>query len=350
VDATTDLRAPRRRRILLAVVAPPLLLTIVAAVLVYLVVGLLRLEQWVDHTDQVIAKANDAQRRIIDQETGLRGFLLARDPTFLDPLERAAVEQSLGELRALVGDNPLQVERADELLRRYRSWRADAEHAISEASVPLAELRRRKDAMDEIRARIAAFVAVETGLRDLRTRAVQRRSNQTLPGVLVLLLVAGAVLAGFTRATIRALIAEHEAAVIEAKRSALALREAEKQRADELERAVIARTAELAAVNRELEAFSYSVSHDLRAPLRAIDGFSNVLVEDYANVLDAEGRDALSRVRAAAKRMAQLIDDLLELSRVTRAELTRTDVDVSALAENVLHELRRRDPGERSTP
>lgn len=118
-----------------------------------------------------------------------------------------------------------------------------------------------------------------------------------------------------------------------------------KQLTEELERRVEDRTAALLAVNRELEAFSYSVSHDLRAPLRAIDGFSQVLVEDYAALLDDEGRDYLGRIRAASQRMSQLIDDLLRLSRVTRSELHRVPVDLTALALDVLQELASREPG-----
>jgi PAS domain S-box-containing protein len=99
------------------------------------------------------------------------------------------------------------------------------------------------------------------------------------------------------------------------------------------------------ATSRELEAFSYSVSHDLRTPLRGIDGFSAALLEDYANKLDDTGKDYLNRVRAAAQRMGQLIDDLLELSRVSRQELKREDVDVSAIARAVAEELKRSAAG-----
>jgi PAS domain S-box-containing protein len=99
--------------------------------------------------------------------------------------------------------------------------------------------------------------------------------------------------------------------------------------------------------NRELEAFSYSVAHDLRTPLRAIDGFSQALTEDYGDRLDAEGRRYLVRVRESAQRMAELIDDLLTLSRVTRSELRRDRVDLSALAHTVLATLQRLDPERR---
>jgi signal transduction histidine kinase len=95
--------------------------------------------------------------------------------------------------------------------------------------------------------------------------------------------------------------------------------------------------------NRELESFSHSVSHDLRAPLRSIDGFSQALLEDYGHALEEQARDYLNRVRAAAQRMGQLIDDLLALSRVERAELERSELDVAALAHRLADELNRRE-------
>ena len=102
--------------------------------------------------------------------------------------------------------------------------------------------------------------------------------------------------------------------------------------------------AQLEAANKELEAFSYSVSHDLRAPLRSIDGFSQALLEDYHDRVDDTGRDFLQRVRAASQRMATLIDDLLSLSRVTRGELQVREVDLSALAAALAAELQKGDP------
>jgi signal transduction histidine kinase len=115
----------------------------------------------------------------------------------------------------------------------------------------------------------------------------------------------------------------------------------------DLERRVAERTAELEASNRELEAFAYSVSHDLRAPLRSINGFSRALVEDCAPTLSETGRGHVARVQAATQRMGQLIDDLLRLSRVTRSEMRRESVDLSALAAEVVADLRRRDPARR---
>ncbi|WP_020475907.1 PAS domain S-box protein [Zavarzinella formosa] len=112
----------------------------------------------------------------------------------------------------------------------------------------------------------------------------------------------------------------------------------------ELEDRVLDRTAQLAAANQELESFSYSVSHDLRTPLRAIDGFSQALLEDCGERLDDEGRDCLHRVRAASQRMGELIDAMLVLSRVGRGELRRTSFDISQLAAQVMSVIQNAEP------
>jgi light-regulated signal transduction histidine kinase (bacteriophytochrome) len=112
----------------------------------------------------------------------------------------------------------------------------------------------------------------------------------------------------------------------------------------ELERIVAERTRELASANQELEAFSYSVAHDLRAPLRSIDGFSHVLVEDYGDKIDAEGRRYLQRIRDSAQKMGRLIDDLLSLSLVTRSDLRYELVDLTELAKFTLARLQKNEP------
>lgn len=108
----------------------------------------------------------------------------------------------------------------------------------------------------------------------------------------------------------------------------------------ELEQRVQDRTSQLQASNAELEAFSYSVSHDLRAPLRAMDGYSNLLLSDYPDRLDDQGRHYLSRIQEASKRMGELIEDLLNLSRITRSEFIRRQVDLSQIAKEIAVTLR----------
>jgi PAS domain S-box-containing protein len=113
---------------------------------------------------------------------------------------------------------------------------------------------------------------------------------------------------------------------------------------NELEQRVYERTAQLEAANKELEAFSYSVSHDLRTPLRALNGYSSILMEDYADSLDEMGRNYLTRIQASSHYMGQLINDLLDLSRITRAELRYRRVNLSELAHEISSSLYRQSP------
>lgn len=134
---------------------------------------------------------------------------------------------------------------------------------------------------------------------------------------------------------------------IERKRSEEALKESEerfRRLSEDLEVRVRQRTSELEALNRGLESFASSVSHDLRAPVRAIAGYSQLLEESASDRLDPQQRDLLRRIRAAARRMAQLIDDLLRLARVARAEMNRGEVDLAQLAREVMADLRSAEP------
>lgn len=115
----------------------------------------------------------------------------------------------------------------------------------------------------------------------------------------------------------------------------------------ELEQRVEERTAQLRTSNRELEAFSYSVSHDLRGPLEIISNMGFIVLSEYGNRLDADGRDSLERIRHAAERMSQLIDDMLNLARVTKAEMHRERIDLSAMVRQIEQDLLRRKPQQR---
>jgi signal transduction histidine kinase len=137
---------------------------------------------------------------------------------------------------------------------------------------------------------------------------------------------------------------EHEVAEAQAARDLAQTRAALVEQLERSNHELAAANRELAAANRELEAFSYSVSHDLRAPLRAINAFTRALEEDIGDRLRGPEREHLNRVVAATTQMSDLIDALLELSRVGRARLERSHVDLSAIASDVIAELRRRDP------
>lgn len=112
----------------------------------------------------------------------------------------------------------------------------------------------------------------------------------------------------------------------------------------ELEHRVIQRTAELEAINKELEAFSYSVSHDLRAPLRSIDGFSNKILKDYSDLLGEQGKDYFNRVMNASRHMGHLIDDLIKLARISRIDMNMEEINLSAMAQSIVGELKEANP------
>ncbi len=113
---------------------------------------------------------------------------------------------------------------------------------------------------------------------------------------------------------------------------------------EHLEELVRERTIHLEASNKELEAFSYSASHDLRAPLRSIEGFSQALLEDYRDKLDIQGKDYLTRIKTATRRMADLIEDMLQLSRITRMEMNIEKVNLTLIARSVMSELQKSQP------
>jgi PAS domain S-box-containing protein len=116
----------------------------------------------------------------------------------------------------------------------------------------------------------------------------------------------------------------------------------------DLEQRVANRTLELATINKELESFSYSVSHDLRAPLRSIDGFSNLILKKYVDLLDETGKDYFSRVIHASQQMGHLIDDLIKLSQITRIEMNREITDLSEMAGTIAAELKASQPGRKA--
>lgn len=134
-----------------------------------------------------------------------------------------------------------------------------------------------------------------------------------------------------------------------ARRAALAIENAKlyKEMQDinaELERRVAQRTTELEAINKELEAFSYSVSHDLRAPLRSIDGFSNKILKDYNNLFDDRGKDYFNRVMNASRHMGHLIDDLIKLARISRIDMNMEEINLSGMAGSIISELKESNP------
>lgn len=307
-------------------------------------------QRWVEHTWQVLSQVERMMSSVKDAETGSRGYLLVSDERYLEPYNSARRDLPglVNTFQQLTSDNLSQQERLvkfravlDErltLLEQVKQLRSDgggphtvrAMALIGTGKIEMDQLRQIADAMEAEERRL---------LQERRTTATQHMARArfavALASGLDLLLLVFMFRYFIRERDLRmdAEIAAHKLALsrIEIERNAEEIQLLNRS----LEQKVQLRTAELEATNRELEAFSYSVSHDLRAPLRTIDGFSLALEEDYGDVVGTEGKDYISRVRVGVQRMGGLIDALLQLSRITRAEIEREKIDVTALAKSV---------------
>jgi signal transduction histidine kinase len=316
-------------------------------------------ENWVEHTWQVILQVERIMSSAKDAETGSRGYLITGDIAYLQPFYDAKHElpEELKHFQALTSDNPEQQTRLIEMRALIEQRLALLEQGIelrrtnSKDTIRLFVLNGTgKSEMDHMRQVADAMESHERGLLAVRTAEASYESRRTrytvgfasaLDFLLILLILRYFV--HERRLRVSAETASHHLALAHAETEARA-QEVRELNAT-LEERVKLRTSELESANRELEAFSYSVSHDLRAPLRTIDGFSLALEEDYAVAVDEVGRDYIHRVRTGVQRMGALIDALLQLSRITRGEMTRETFSISQLAQSTADFLMEENPG-----
>lgn len=323
--------------------------------------ALTRADNLVEHTYQVIAQVERVLSSAKDAETGSRGYLLTGQDRYLEPYRRALAQlpMQLDEFGRLVPDNESQQMRLQgmrEVLQRRLALLQQA-NALRTPSGDLDTVQAMqlmgdgKVEMDRMRAIANWMEEEEMRLLSDRQKEAAMRARR-VQWTIVLASVLDFLLIAFVA---RFLVRERELRLVETQtaRELAASRVEIVRKAEEisalnesLEEKVRLRTAELAATNKELEAFSYSVSHDLRAPLRTIDGFSLALEEDYGEIVGPEGKDYIQRVRAGVQRMGGLIDALLQLSRITRADVTRENVDLSAMAESIAGQIVEQNPGQ----
>ena len=311
-------------------------------------------EFWEAHTLQVISQTESLIAQVRTAESTARGFILTGADGYQTRYAAAVrqVHESVANLQRLTGDNTSQQVRIAMLNTRIGAKLAALDaglavrrvqpHGALDPTLLAPVLHDSPDSMDSVQLTIHDIEGEEQSLlAERRANATSARrwvwGSFTLAFVLDFLLLVAAfellVRAGRDREEIGA--KAEEIAGLNRR-----LTEAN----EDLENRVDQRTRELEASNQELEAFSYSVSHDLRAPLRTIDGFSLALEEDFAEKLDAQGKDYISRVRNGVQRMGTLIDSLLQLSRVTRSDVQRELVDLSQLATLVFRENQASDP------
>jgi signal transduction histidine kinase len=301
------------------------------------------------HSWQVVHQVERVLASAVNAETGERGYLITRLDSYLEPYTEAREELpgELARLQSLTSDDPSQQDRIRELRTILERRLLVLERAIDvrRQGGPVVIGGPGKVEMEHLRAVCDAMEAEEDRLLAIRTVSANNSSRRAQVSVIFassldFLLI---LFAFWQFARERGLRVAAETA---GERLVLAQRETEARAAEvhslnaTLEDRVRVRTGELERINRELEAFSYSVSHDLRAPLRTIDGFSLALQEDFAADVGDTGRDYIRRVRGAVQRMGQLIDALLQLSRITRTEIVREEFSMSGLAESVVSDLR----------
>jgi signal transduction histidine kinase len=336
-----------RRLLLRAILLPVGLLLLLAGVLLWTVGGLIQAQEKARHYQVALTRLERVRQLLIDRETGVRGYLLAGDPVFLEPYQAAGqrLPLSLQELEQSLAGEPEQRAWMEELRGRWRQWEqvADVQLSLFRGKgnwLALVRSGEGKARMDALRQTLDTISAEQLRRATLQGLEAERAGRTVLLAGGLWTLAVGVLLAWLSRRQLITLARDYDASLAQVRSQAEALRASEAR----LESRVVQRTHELTVANKELETFSYSVSHDLRSPLRAIDGFAQALREDEGERLSAEGIRLLTRLQGAATRMGQLIDDLLQLSRVTRAELRREPVDLSALAASVLQELRQREP------
>ncbi|QRK11655.1 CHASE3 domain-containing protein [Archangium violaceum] len=341
---------PRRFRHLLlrSILLPLTLLLLLAVVLLGVVGNLAQTQEQARRSQKTLTRVERVRQLLIDRETGVRGYLLTQDPIFLEPYQAAGqrLPRAFEELAQGLSDEPRSGAWMEELRRRWREWERVASEQLSlfqEKGEWMALVRSGagKARMDAIRMTLDTIAEQERQRANLRGIQAERAGRVTLIIGVLWTLAVGMLLAWFSRRQLLILARDYGASLAQVRAQADALRASEAR----LEARVAQRTSELTTANRELESFSYSVSHDLRAPLRAIDGFAQAIREDEGGRLSSDGLQLLTRLQGATTRMGQLIDDLLQLSRVTRAELKSEPVDLSELASSVVQELRQHEPG-----
>jgi signal transduction histidine kinase len=298
------------------------------------------------HTLEVITHTKEIGYQVSSGNGAVRAYLLTGSPIFISRYRqaKASIDAELNDLQSLTADNPSQQQRIAYLRQRIMIKRAALDTGVAMrtgAAAPMDPIVLEPvlaDSPDGGPSVIYCILQVEQEekrLLDQRTLIVKSEQTQVWWSFFGVTLLDILLLAAAAELLIRIL----------RDRQMLADRTAEIATLNaDLEERVAQRTRELATSNQELEAFSYSVSHDLRAPLRTIDGFSLALEEDFADKLNDEGRDYIARVRAGVQRMGQLIDALLQLSRVTRSELQTEPVDLTSLATLVFNDLQSGDP------
>jgi signal transduction histidine kinase len=322
-----------------SVYVPFITLATLLGILIWLIgVYSQRMEE-VNLTLKSIADASQTQSLILDTESSFEGYAYSNDEAFLDPYvlsTKKLIPEVFGRLQANAQVDADQVEQVE---IDFLHWLRELSPYTSQKPVQreefLAALKDKKPEIEHVRKEMSNLITLwETNLR-------QREEDQSRTVTSSLLLIIGIAFAfgaflgvsGYRSLQTLSLRYTHALDLVEEQKTELALIN------DNLELTVEERTAELKSANRELEQFSYTAAHDLRAPLRWIITSIEIFRDDYASLLPADAIDELDRSSDAAKRLSLLIDKLLEQARIGRVELQSTHINMSAMAQDISKEL-----------
>jgi signal transduction histidine kinase len=299
-----------------ALAGPITLLAVLAMTFLFLIRWLNTEVAWVDHTDRVISAAQETQALVLDMETGVRGYLLTHDGSFLSPYKRAApvMGTAFSELRKLVADNPQQVAAASQLQKDYGDWQQLAARLLQSsrnASGNETAQIAAKEQMDVVRRDFARFIGVEDELRRTRTDSVQRVTRVVVGTSIVAALLFGLLAGMVTRRALQAVASDYE--------SALAESDSARVHAEGLavENERLFRQAQSASNAKD--EFLATLSHELRTPLTAILGWSRLL--QMQQVKQDDMTIALASIERSARSQAALIEDILDVSRIITGKM-----------------------------
>jgi signal transduction histidine kinase len=313
-----------RSMVLQAVILPLLTMALVAVWLGWQVARLSNATERVDRAELTIAQAGEVQKTILDQETGLRAFLLTEQRGFLDPYWQANPDGAIDELEILVAGAPAQRAGVQSLRTKYHVWHAHAEDAIANPSRArnLDAMAMRKAEMDSIRAVVTRIVTTEEAARAQHVERVSAETRVTAVGSILVLVVLGGGLALVSRGRLRTVARTYEEALTRSAESETALAAVAQREREARERAQ--------AALRAKDEFLSTLSHELRTPLTAILGWSSVLRGKQRSRETLER--ALGAIERNARVQAQIVDDLLDESRIVAGKFRLRLVSMDAAA------------------
>jgi signal transduction histidine kinase len=330
VNEVAQKHAAHERKTLAGFVASAALLVLVFAFVILAVLGFRNTNRWLAHSHQVVGELEGLAASLAETDADRRAYLSSGDPIYLKERDSALIglDRHLQVAKQLTRDNPTQQNRLRELESRLSQLASQVDDLIALArSQGLAAAQHATSGEVVRKATLEVSVGIDQLQREENDLLIKRRSaDETWANGLIIAFITlfVSVVSVLAWLCLRVRSETHSRA----------------RHAEALDRVNVS----LEAANRELESFSYSVSHDLRSPLRAIDGYSLMLEEDYAAQLDETARRYIKTIRAGSQRMAALIDDLLTFSRLSRQSLNRQTVDMNTLARRAAAEVLESQP------